>query len=348
MLVEREKPICVVIDPAYLAMGSASQKCRNLFAMGEMLRPLAELCQSTGCTVLLVHHCKRSSKVGNPATLDDIAWSGFTEFSAQWLLLSRRKAFDPGTGRHEIWLGAGSRVGNHGLWELDVEEGAPAEVRTWKTSLRPVSSLETLTDERWVAAREDTNQRRRALKFDAQCQRTLELLVAYPDGRTARFIRDELGLSGDRMTRILDLLVEKGQVVKTIDDLDRRRPLVTYSRAEAMDLSQSAIKTRRVTPADPKVYRVGTGQFFERKTPQDLAVGTSPSVADVLRNLERLRAEIATEDPATSDAPISASPVGRETGRAATIEGEKARISSEAGASGAAPVVAAPERGDKA
>jgi RecA-family ATPase len=89
-----------VIDPAYLAIGG--DHSRNLFAMGQLLRPLTELCESTGCTVLVVHHCKRSSKVGDPATLDDIAWSGFAEFSAQWLLLSRRRQFDPGTGKHEL------------------------------------------------------------------------------------------------------------------------------------------------------------------------------------------------------------------------------------------------------
>ena len=69
---------------------------RNLFAMGSLLRPLAELCDSTGCTILVVHHCKRSQQsAASPATLDDIAWSGFAEFSAQWLLLSRRRPFDP-------------------------------------------------------------------------------------------------------------------------------------------------------------------------------------------------------------------------------------------------------------
>jgi len=110
-----------VIDPAYLAMGG--DKSRNLFAVGSLLHPLAELCESSGCAILVVHHCKRSNKQGDPATLDDIAWSGFAEFSAQWLLLSRRRPFDPGTGHHELWLTAGSRMGHHGLWEVDVDEG---------------------------------------------------------------------------------------------------------------------------------------------------------------------------------------------------------------------------------
>src|SRR5580700_8493491 len=76
-LVEREKPVCVVIDPAFLALGggrgarAGAKKSKSLFEMGELLRPLAELCQSTGCTVLVVHHCKPARKAGDPAALEN-------------------------------------------------------------------------------------------------------------------------------------------------------------------------------------------------------------------------------------------------------------------------------------
>src|SRR5580704_5313119 len=135
-LVEREKPVCVVIDPAWLALGGGRGgrgKSKSLFEMGQLLRPLTELCESTGCAVLVVHHCKQARKAGDPATLEDLAGSGFAELSAQWLLVSRRRPFDVvsgqhgpgqhGTGHHELWLTTGSRAGDQGLWELDVEEG---------------------------------------------------------------------------------------------------------------------------------------------------------------------------------------------------------------------------------
>src|ERR1700732_378149 len=65
-LVEREKPVCVVIDPAWLALGgrARAKNSRSLFEMGQLLRPLAELCESTGCAVLVVHHCKQARKSG--------------------------------------------------------------------------------------------------------------------------------------------------------------------------------------------------------------------------------------------------------------------------------------------
>ncbi len=247
-LIEKEKPVCLVIDPAYLAIGETN--CRNLFAMGAMLMPLAELCKSTGCTVLLVHHCKRSTKAGIPATLDDIAWSGFAEFSAQWLMVSRRRPFEPDTGRHELWLSAGSRLGNHGLWALDVDEGATAPLpddgpieltgedqRSWKTSLRSVAWAEAQADQRFVETSEDRRLRRRAIAFEHQCQRVLELLTgSYPDGRTARFLRDTLGMSGDRINRLLDVLIEKGHVLRIEDRIvDKHRPIVTYCRVQVID-----------------------------------------------------------------------------------------------------------------
>ncbi len=248
-LIEKEKPVCLGIDPAYLAIGETN--CRNLFAMGAMLMPLGKLCRSTGCTVLLVHHCKRSTKAGIPATLDDIAWSGFAEFSAQWLMVSRRRPFEPDTGRHELWLSAGSRLGNHGLWALDVDEGAAAPLpdqgpipamaedqRSWKTSLRSVAWAEAQADERFVETSEERRLRRRAIAIEHQSQRVLELLPGYPDGHTARFLRDTLGMSGDRINRLLDSLIEKGHVLRIEDRIvDKHRPIVTYCRVQVIDFS---------------------------------------------------------------------------------------------------------------
>jgi hypothetical protein len=138
---------------------------------------------------------------------------------------------------------------------------------------------QAMADKRFVAASEDRNLRRRAIKFERQCQRTLELLVAYPDGRTARFIRDTLGMSGDRIARVLDSLIERGHVVRTEDRIvDRRRPIVTYSRVQVMDLSEAEIQARRVLVPDQKVYDIGTGQFVDRSrgnapAPGAVAVG---------------------------------------------------------------------------
>ena len=356
-LVEREKPICVVIDPAWLALGGGRKgrgKSKNLFEMGELLRPLAELCESTGCAVLVVHHCKQARKAGDPATLEDLAGSGFAELSAQWLLVSRRRAFDPvsgqhgpgqhGTGHHELWLTTGSRAGDQGLWELDVEEGVagveptgeppvfdalgaaktptPAtRTRGWKTALRPVTSTTTTADERFVAAREDRNLRRRALAVERQSQRLLELLTAYPDGRTARFIRDTLGMSGDRIKRVLDSLIEKGHVVKMEDRLiDARRPIVTYARVQVNDLSAAAVKAGGLPVPDQKVYDIGTGQFVDRKASDAAGLITCLNVEEMRRTVAlglHLRRGAGAESTCETS---PATELGRDAGRDAGQE----------------------------
>ncbi len=104
-----------------------------------------------------------------------------------------------------------------------------------------------------------------ALAVERQGQRVLEFLAAYPEGCTARFMRDPLGVSGDRMTRLLDRLVEQGHIVKNEDrTFDSRRPIVTYARVQVMDLSMAAIKARKVSRPDEKTYDPATGHWVSR------------------------------------------------------------------------------------
>ena len=213
-LIRDKKPACLAIDPAYLAI--RGDDSRNLFAMGSLLRPLAELGDETGCTILVVHHCKRSKQIaGDPATLDDIAWSGFAEFSAQWLLLSRRQQFDPDLGRHELWLTAGGRSGHHGLWALDVSEGVACsrEPRKWKTAIRSASVAEAQSDERGFEANEDRRARRMAVTFERHRQRVVAFFKENQQEASARSIRDKLGINGPYAVRVLESLVKDGRLV---------------------------------------------------------------------------------------------------------------------------------------
>lgn len=244
------RPLCMAIDPAYLAMRPDDP--RNLFSMGASLRPLADLCDSTGCTVLIVHHCKRSRYVrADPSTLDDIAWSGFAEFSAQWLMLARRRRFDPETGRHELWFSTGGRAGHHGLWALDVEEGCARERgsnskrdkcgpagspnggdgRIWKTAVRRVASAQAESEERLIEASVDRCARRSAVALERQRGRTRELLQHKPAGETARYLSRQLGVNWQRMKLILNSLVEDGLLM--VSTLERHERAETCYRLAA-------------------------------------------------------------------------------------------------------------------
>jgi hypothetical protein len=252
-ILRKKQPICLAIDPAYLAI--RGEDARNLFSMGSLLRPLAELCDETGCTILIVHHCKRSRvRPGDPATLDDIAWSGFAEFSAQWLLLARRRRYDPDTGHHELWFSAGGRAGHHGLCALDVDEGAPSKPgeRTWITTLRHVSSAEAQADKREVEVDESRRARRAAVIFERDRKRTLAALSKVGKPVSGNSLRLALGLNGLRMNRVLASLILEGLVARE-EHANGLRTEVEYSvnekfqsgtQSDEIDVDQSHLETR--------------------------------------------------------------------------------------------------------
>jgi hypothetical protein len=247
-IIRRKRPDCLAIDPAYLAI--RGEDAHNLFAMGALLRPLAELCQDTGCAILIVHHCKRSRITpGQPATLDDVAWTGFAEFAAQWLLLSRRRRFDPELGRHELWFATGGRSGHHGLWALDVEErrtdaagvpspGLPGEGqgegrlyssgapkrngRIWSTMLRRTLDAEIQNEIDSAELTENQRQLRTATTNARHRLRILEILRDRPAGETQRYFREHLGLTTNRTNTLLQSLAEDG-LIKQAPVLKRKR-----------------------------------------------------------------------------------------------------------------------------
>ena len=193
--------------------------------------------------------------------------------------------------------------------------------RTWKTSLRSVSWAEAQADEQFVATSEDRQLRRRAMAVERQSQRVLELLAAYPNGCRARFIRDVLGVSGDRMSRLLDALIKKG-AVQAEERFDGRRTVVTYTRVPSpMDLSQAACLARRAAGPDRKVYDIGTGQFVDRKKTR--LFGPSSFVR---RNPTEIRQPAATSVPAPpAPAAPGAGALPLLPGRDTLIDGEKSR-----------------------
>jgi AAA domain len=114
----------LVADPAYLML--PGDDAGNLFKQGALLREVSELCRECGTTLALLHHTKKNvDDAFRPAELEDISWAGFSEFARQWLLLSRRKRYEPGTGRHELWLNIGGSAGHSSCWALNIDEGRP-------------------------------------------------------------------------------------------------------------------------------------------------------------------------------------------------------------------------------
>ena len=202
----------LILDPIYLMMSSIGEDAGNLFVTGRLLRSLGELTQRTGCTLVICHHMRKTRlNPYEPPELDDIAWAGFQEFTRQWILINRRRQYDPTTpGYHQLWLNVGGSAGHCSLWAVTIEEGTQNDPggRRWDVTVMTAYTA-------YTEAQAEIEQR----KYAEQQQRTqrdyesiLTALRLFPQGETARTIREMLGMSGQRFTTLIQQLIADGIV----------------------------------------------------------------------------------------------------------------------------------------
>lgn len=213
----RDKKIQVaVIDPLYLALLSADAggKSSDLFFMGSVLQPLAELGQATDCTLVLLHHFRKSGQTNDPepAGLEELAQSGVAEWARQWLLLQRRSPY-AGDGQHSLWLRTGGSAGHSGLWALNIDEGTldpdTFSGRVWQTEVQAVAD-----------AREEVRREKESKKAaqaeqreDGYRGRLVDALKRFSEGETAKTLRELSGLNAANFGRAVQTLLQRGEVV---------------------------------------------------------------------------------------------------------------------------------------
>ncbi len=156
----------VFIDPAYLCMPGGD--AGNLMAQGVLLRSMAEVCDSVGCTMVLAHHIKRGTGANpyDPPELHHIAWAGFSEFARQWWLIGRRERYIEKSGDHKLWLSIGGSAGHSGLWAVDVAEGVRSEFEDRKWGVELLQPSEVRSDE--AERREDAKATREAARRERE------------------------------------------------------------------------------------------------------------------------------------------------------------------------------------
>ncbi|MBC7336673.1 MAG: AAA family ATPase, partial [Clostridia bacterium] len=204
----------LILDPTYLMMLGLGDDAGNLFVVGRFLKSLGELAQRTGCTPLLCHHLRKTrAEPYEPPELEEIAWAGFQEFVRQWVLLGRRKRYDPADGgHHELWMSVGGSAGHSGLWALNIDEGTRQDPggRRWEVE---VLNAHEAYDQR-AAIEEEQAERRQARQDDLRQRRQREAvwqaLCLFPGGETPRVIRESAGVSGAVATKQLARLVQEG------------------------------------------------------------------------------------------------------------------------------------------
>lgn len=224
----------LIIDPAYMCLDGTD--AGNLFVMGERLRAISQVCRDCGLTLVLAHHMKRGvANPHQPGELDDIAWSGFAEFARQWLLLSRREAYTPGTGQHRLWLTSGGSAGHSGLWALDVDEGTRQSDggRFWEVQVSEAEDARSEAQAKREAEKDARAEERARQRLANDVNRLGAAFGKYPAGETARTLRDTAGISATRFNIALAEMIQSRAVVECqVFKSDRRTPRQGYRWAD--------------------------------------------------------------------------------------------------------------------
>jgi hypothetical protein len=206
-LIQEHALEALFIDPVFMAMDGGD--AGNLFIQGQLLRRATELCQERGCTLVLLHHVKKGS--GNdcqPLELPAIAWAGFCEAARQWILLSRREAYVPGSGLHRLHFSVGGSAGHGGLWGLDIDEGTfQAGVdRQWAVTVLAADEVRTNNRDQRSAQREA----KAAADLDEDRRAIVAVAVKLKVAETKAGLRDRVSIPHRRFPAAFASLVADG------------------------------------------------------------------------------------------------------------------------------------------
>jgi replicative DNA helicase len=213
---KKEAVEVLFLDPLYLSLlsgvGQGGPQASNLYQMGPLLLGVARACLDVGCTPVLAHHFKQRPNQHDEPQLEDLAFSGVGEFARQWILVARRERYEPGTGRHNLWLSVGGSAGHSGLWALDVDEGVIDEDfcgRKWEASLAPVGELRQQERQTKENARQEV-QAQKDRDDDDAVVRALDAIDPHGRGVSYNRARTEARLSDKRMERAAGRLERAG------------------------------------------------------------------------------------------------------------------------------------------
>jgi hypothetical protein len=203
-----------VIDPTYLCLLTGSTlNPASMFDVGGVLTNLAGRCMDAGITPVLMHHANQGLRPGERATLADLAYGGVSMYAGQWLLVNRRRPFDPESGRHELWLSLGAREGQSREYSLDITEGQLDADFTGKVWYPAVFRVGDQRDRDRQARKETARANREEKKSEGDAEADVALLAALDKldrdrvGFGYERLRVQAGLSRDRMRAAADRLI---------------------------------------------------------------------------------------------------------------------------------------------
>ena len=184
----------LMLDPLYLMLDARTAgNAGNLYAMGAALRTVRDMADSVRVTPLIAHHTGHGATMTaarngyEPLGLEHLAQAGIREFARQWLVLSRREQYVPGSGDHALWLTIGGAAGQSGAHALDVAEGALTDPggRRWTVAVRSPEDARAKA----AAVRAEARDERENVAADETREMVRAYLGLHPDGDSCRAIK---------------------------------------------------------------------------------------------------------------------------------------------------------------
>lgn len=192
----------LIIDPLYLCVSGEHQA--NQAKQGQEIGPIQQICLEEGCTLILVHHSIKSKQYDyTPAEFNDMSGAGHDAFARQWLMVSRRERYLPGTGEHKLWLTAGGSAGHQGVYGIDISEGPHNDM--WAAEVIPyeqaVDEIARRNDRRHDAKQEET--------YLARLTEVTAFLDKHPEGVTKNQIKDGTSLGRVAVETQIEAMVNR-------------------------------------------------------------------------------------------------------------------------------------------
>jgi RecA-family ATPase len=210
-----EKDLKVVfVDPLYLSLlgGTTEINAGNMYQMGPLLQEANQVCDELGCTLVLLHHTRKTTGK-QPLQLQDLAYTGIQQFARQWILINRQEPFDAATGQSKLWVSAGGASGHSGCYSVDINEGilqgGNLLSRKWEVC------VQSRTDH--LAQHRTQKQEVEAEQLDRDWKKIQKFLNQHPEeGETRRQIELHADLSRARVKKIVEMKVASRNLIMDV------------------------------------------------------------------------------------------------------------------------------------
>ncbi|MFO1042229.1 MAG: AAA family ATPase [Planctomycetaceae bacterium] len=200
----------LILDPFYL-MAGLTENASNMFVVGPLLASLQTVGEITGVTIIIAHHFRNLQFIEQyaPPELGMLAWSGFSQYARQWILLNRREKYDAETGLHKLWLGVGGSAGHGGLFAIDAYEGRQENPggRVWEVSVSKASDARKQEREE----KEQKKSEEQQTKLQKDTDSVVSVMEKHLDGISKSLLRDISGV-GAKINEIIPSLVQQQRI----------------------------------------------------------------------------------------------------------------------------------------